>query len=45
MIYLNHNEQVRVIQPLSFQEGLLTGFLLHKGNHVPWEPNFVSSAW
>lgn len=28
MIYLNHNEQIMVIQPFSFQEELLTGFVL-----------------
>lgn len=45
MIYLIHNEPIMVIQPLSFQEALLTGFLLQEGNYVLWEPNFESPVW
>jgi len=32
-------------QPVFFQDGLLTSFLLQKGNYILWEPNFESPEW
>lgn len=32
-------------QPVFFQDGLLTSFMLQKGNYILWEPNFKSPEW
>lgn len=43
--YPNPSKLIMASQPVFFQDGLLTSFLLQKGNYILWEPNFESPEW